>query len=866
MADQFSNFAMSTIAGSSAGIGTSLSQIDNTIILAGSDGAKFPATGPFRVVLGPNTAAPEIVICTTRSASTLTVTRGQEGTIAAVWPPSTIVQHTISAGNMNNLWNAYGAIADLNGDILVTGSNSLEFTGIGRTDPSNETIPRLVLSDTASTMDIVAGTSGLRIISNNRNYAENAHIDNSGNLTLYGSSALVVGVSADPTSSVTPGSRSSATANTLDLLMGTGGARFIENSSSTYTSKMNLDNSGNLTIMGNLYVDGSYPGSGGSAGTGIDSNLISPFVLDGLVATKNGSTATELNVTAGVYYPQQSGGVLAMRSANAANYTTSVVSTTYYLDGNPDGTMSWGTSHSTQPNYLPICQVTTNASADISTVTDKRQLNITMFSASVGTMLGLPTYNSGQGGIQLNPGAGDDIVQWQRDTVANYAFAVKDVTSGVLDLSVTTAGNTTIYGTLSVNNGALLTNSLATLVWSENSVDAYGTRTASGSAAPTAPTATAVAGTGLGIGVYQYLVTFLSGNGESFPGTSVSVTTTSGNQKVNVDSIPTSSNSAIWGRNLYRTVAGGSTFLYLGQIANNSSTSYADTTPDGSLGAALSAHPSMAGRIIKNSAGTVMSQLYGDGAVYFDSGNIITNGIGTLTIHPVSNYSALVLQATDAAYYGIYGWGDTSYGSGNGSFCYDVGNNGFVWYAGTKAGITFNGEVTTGGAITSGGNITSNGGSVYSTIFAGKSAGPLYITPDWSGAATGIIFQVWNGTAGVTSFSVGGDFGSAPAYVDSLGNMTANSYYVVSGGITGTIDLDTTNHYFNLFAPEPSGTAYGMSLVGWNGSAIFTGFQIGEDGHSRIGIYRNGAQQTNQIFTGGNTPSSPATGDIWIQA
>jgi hypothetical protein len=50
------------------------------------------------------------------------------------------------------------------------------------------------------------------------------------------------------------------------------------------------------------------------------------------------------------------------------------------------------------------------------------------------------------------------------------------------------------------------------------------------------------------------------------------------------DDIPISSNPAIVSRVLYRTVAGGSTFLFLATINDNVTTSYVDTIPDLSLG------------------------------------------------------------------------------------------------------------------------------------------------------------------------------------------------------------------------------------------------------------------------------------------
>lgn len=103
-------------------------------------------------------------------------------------------------------------------------------------------------------------------------------------------------------------------------------------------------------------------------------------------------------------------------------------------------------------------------------------------------------------------------------------------------------------------------------------------------AAPAAPSVAAVTGAGLGIGAYQYAVTFVDiTGGESLPGTAANVTTTSGSQKVNLTAIPTGP-TATAKRNLYRTTVGGSQLKYLATLSDNTTTTYADTTADGSLG------------------------------------------------------------------------------------------------------------------------------------------------------------------------------------------------------------------------------------------------------------------------------------------
>ena len=108
----------------------------------------------------------------------------------------------------------------------------------------------------------------------------------------------------------------------------------------------------------------------------------------------------------------------------------------------------------------------------------------------------------------------------------------------------------------------------------------------------TAPALATVAGTGLSIGVYQYLVTFLTQGGETPAGPVSSITTTSGSQRVALSNIPiapsqpmqpgVATNNVI-GRNIYRTLAGGSTFFYLASLPDDTTTTYNDSNADSAL-------------------------------------------------------------------------------------------------------------------------------------------------------------------------------------------------------------------------------------------------------------------------------------------
>lgn len=104
--------------------------------------------------------------------------------------------------------------------------------------------------------------------------------------------------------------------------------------------------------------------------------------------------------------------------------------------------------------------------------------------------------------------------------------------------------------------------------------------------------ASAVSGAGLGMGAYQYAVTFLTPGGETTPSPLVSVSTTGGNQQVDLSSIPAGpaltatpgiAVNQVNGRNLYRSLAGGTQLFLLATLDDNVSASYSDNAPDSSL-------------------------------------------------------------------------------------------------------------------------------------------------------------------------------------------------------------------------------------------------------------------------------------------
>lgn len=100
----------------------------------------------------------------------------------------------------------------------------------------------------------------------------------------------------------------------------------------------------------------------------------------------------------------------------------------------------------------------------------------------------------------------------------------------------------------------------------------------------------ALAGSGAGNvdnGAHRYRVTFVTASGETQGGeisSAITVADKTSNGKVSLSGIPLGG-SLVTARKIYRTAAGGSTYLLLATIADNTTTTYTDNTADSSLGA-----------------------------------------------------------------------------------------------------------------------------------------------------------------------------------------------------------------------------------------------------------------------------------------
>lgn len=128
-ADQFTNFATGSIAGGGGGVGTVLNTADTLLYLQTGQGALFPASGPFTVLIGSSVpgGTHELTQCTARASDTLTLIRGQEGTGQRQWGLNTTVQHGASASNFTHIWTqlSQGTYPSLNNEVVLPGGLSV---------------------------------------------------------------------------------------------------------------------------------------------------------------------------------------------------------------------------------------------------------------------------------------------------------------------------------------------------------------------------------------------------------------------------------------------------------------------------------------------------------------------------------------------------------------------------------------------------------------------------------------------------------------------------------------------------------------------------------------------------------------------
>jgi hypothetical protein len=160
-------------------------------------------------------------------------------------------------------------------------------------------------------------------------------------------------------------------------------------------------------------------------------------------------------------------------------------------------------------------------------------------------------------------------------------------------------------------------------------------------------------------------------------------------------------------------------------------------------------------------------------------------------------------------------------------------------------------------------------------------AGLVQLSTPQAGSANGLVFESWTGTVGVNAFSVGGQYGSAPAWVDNSGNGYFTGGFVNMGASVGGVYPKV---YWStpivVISPPASGAANGVVFQAWDGSTSYNPFSVGGQYGAapawidKLGNYngpvgggipttRNGVATSAPIYTGSTTPSLPPTGALW---
>lgn len=250
--------------------------------------------------------------------------------------------------------------------------------------------------------------------------------------------------------------------------------------------------------------------------------------------------------------------------------------------------------------------------------------------------------------------------------------------------------------------------------------------------APSAGASSLTAGTNLGIGMYYYRVTYVLSTGETNSAGLTTIVTTSGNQAVNLSSIPVYSGPLVCSaRKIYRTKVGAygnGPYYLVATINDNSTTTYTDTTPDASLVTVLSdnANSVMIGygaKALKSNQlilGSNQSEIYlGKGVYSANPGTIsllATGGMGTNNVG--ANLVIAGGQGTGSAAGGNITFQTAAAGSSGSLFNslidrVTITNNGNVGIGTTSplAKLDVDGSLSVRGSVAFSGPLYINGGS-----------------------------------------------------------------------------------------------------------------------------------------------------------
>ncbi|MFZ2125362.1 MAG: hypothetical protein WA087_01185 [Candidatus Saccharimonadales bacterium] len=277
------------------------------------------------------------------------------------------------------------------------------------------------------------------------------------------------------------------------------------------------------------------------------------------------------------------------------------------------------------------------------------------------------------------------------------------------------------------------------------------------------------AGTSLEIGNYYYIVAYVTASGTTgfASGTPLLVTTTAGNQVVNLTGIPVSTDPDVTARKIYRTKVGASNDnqYYLATINNNTATTYTDTTPDASL-------TGQAGQFYKVDTTTKYITKAGVQAMIIDN-NLVAMGANAGGALLASGG----LPATRTSLFGTNAGRYITTGAGNNIF----GQAGYSLTTGSYN--TIMGDLAGASAISS-----------YGDTMLGNNAGRFI---------TGGLYNIFIGNSSGNSLAGGGNL-TVPSYgiyigqnTKALANNETNAIVIGKGALglgSNTIVLGNTDH------------------------------------------------------------------------
>ena len=161
-----------------------------------------------------------------------------------------------------------------------------------------------------------------------------------------------------------------------NILTAINGGLNLDNFTVDAGNRLVVNITGDSTTVGGLTVEQIVAGDY----TDLKHNLAdiaNDFIYKGGLAVKDINTANFLNVSeCTAYFRGASGIIRVVVSANS--FTTVAPSTLHYLDLTIGGAFHFGAAHAAG-TYLPLATVLTDATSNISTVTDLRNLDIVLF-------------------------------------------------------------------------------------------------------------------------------------------------------------------------------------------------------------------------------------------------------------------------------------------------------------------------------------------------------------------------------------------------------------------------------------------------------------------------------------------------------